>query len=285
MPTLVIGATGKTGRRITSRLAARGHRVRAGSRVPAPAQDGVEPIHFDWYDPATYGPALDGADRVHVIPPAGRLDHPPRVAAFFDAARASGVERVVLMTARGVDASDAIPLRQNELALQASRLEHTILRPSWFMQNFSEGAFAPDAGGVVAAPAADGETPFVDAEDIADVAVAALTEDGHAGQVYELSGPEALTWAQAVEILAAQARRPLAFVDVDPEAWVAGAARAGLPADYAGMLAQLFAAVRAGVEAPLSDGVQRALGRAPGSFAAFAAREAASLRTAAAAAA
>jgi len=280
MPILVIGATGKTGRRITSRLTASGHPVRAASRTPAAAQDGLEPVHCDWYDPSTYGPALAGIDRVHLIPPAGRLDHPPQVAALLAAARDAGVERVVLMTARGVDASDEIPLRRNELDLRDSGLEHTILRPSWFMQNFTEGAFAPDPDGVVAAPAADGPTPFVDAEDIADVAVAALTQDGHAGQVYELSGPESLTWAQAVELLAVHAGRPLRFVDVDPDAWVAQAARVGLPADYAGMMAQLFAAVRAGWEAPLSDGVQRALGRAPRSLADFAAREAAILRQA-----
>lgn len=279
MPILVIGATGKTGSRISSRLAALGHEVRAASRT-APAQDGIVPVPFDVYDAATHRPALAGVTRVHLVPPAGRVDHAPHVAAFLEAARDAGVERVVLMTARGVDASDAIPLRQNELALQATGLPHTILRPSWFMQNFTEGAFAPDPDGVVAAPAADGPTTFVDAEDIADVAVAALTEDGHAGQVYELSGPEALTWAGAIEVLAAKAGRPLRFVDVPPDAWVAGAVRAGLPADYAGMMAGLFAGVRAGREARLLDGVERSLGRAPRSFAAFAAREAATLRQA-----
>ena len=280
MPILVIGATGKTGRRLTSRLTALGHQVRAGSRTPAAPADRLEPVHFDWYDHATHGPALAGVDRVHVIPPAGRLDHAPHVAVFLDVARDAGVERVVLMTARGVDVSDEIPLRQNELALAASGLEHTILRPSWFMQNFSEGAFAPDPAGIVAAPAGDGPTPFVDAEDIADVAVAALTGAGHAGEVYELSGPEALTWAQALELLAVHAGRPLTFVDVEPDAWVAGAAGAGLPADYAGMMAMLFAAVRDGREAALSDGIQRALGRGPRSVAEFAAREAAVLRQA-----
>ncbi|CAA9484276.1 MAG: hypothetical protein AVDCRST_MAG13-1351 [uncultured Solirubrobacteraceae bacterium] len=283
MPTLVLGATGKTGRRITARLSAAGHAVRAGARTPGPALPHVEPVHFDWYDAATYGPALDGVETVHVIPPAGRLDHAPHVAAFLEAARAAQVERVVLMTARGVDVSDEIPLRQNELALQATGLPHTIVRPSWFMQNFTEGAFVPGADGVVAAPAGDGPTPFVDAEDIADVAVAALTGDGHAGEVYELSGPEALTWAQAAEVLGARAGRPVRFVDADPDAWVAGAAGAGLPADYAGMMAQLFGAIRAGYEAPLSDGVRRALGREPRSLAAFAEREAALLRQAPAA--
>jgi uncharacterized protein YbjT (DUF2867 family) len=278
MPILVIGATGKTGRRITARLSALGRPVRAGARTPGAPLPHVEPVRFDWYDASTYRPALEGVDRVHVIPPAGRLDHAPHVAAFLEEARAAQVERVVLMTARGVDVSDAIPLRQNELALQASGLAHTILRPSWFMQNFTEGAFAPGADGVIAAPAGNGPTPFVDAEDIADAAVAALTGDGHAGEVYELSGPEALTWAQAADVLGSQAGRPLTFVDADPDAWVAGAASAGLPTDYAGMMAQLFGAVRAGHEARLSDGIRRALGREPRSLADFAAREAALLR-------
>ncbi len=280
MPILVIGASGKTGRRITARLSAAGHQVRAGARTPGDVLPSVEPVRFDWYDAATHGPALDGVDRVHVIPPAGRVDHAPHVAAFLAAARGAGVRRVVLMTARGVHASDEIPLRQNELALLASGLEHTILRPSWFMQNFTEGAFAPDGDGIIAAPAGDGPTAFVDAEDIADVAVAALTEDGHAGEIYELSGPEAPTWAQAAAVLGEHAGRPLRFVDVEPGSWIAQAAEAGLPADYAGMMAQLFAGVRAGWDAHLSDGVQRALGREPRLLSEFAASEDALLRKA-----
>jgi uncharacterized protein YbjT (DUF2867 family) len=283
MPILVIGATGKTGRRITSRLAAAGHDVRAASRTPDAPAAHVEPVHFDWYDGTTHAPALEGVDRVHVIPPAGRVDHAPHVAAFLDAAKAAGVQRVVLMTARGVEVSDGIPLRQNELALEATGLEHTLIRPGWFMQNFVEGAFAPDADGVIAAPSGDGPTSFVDAEDIADVAVAALTQDGHAGETYELSGPAALTWTQVAEELSRHAGRPLRFADLDPEVWQAGATRVGLPADYAGMMVQLFAGVRSGWEARLSDGVQRALGRPASSFHAFAAREAAALRQAPAA--
>jgi len=285
MPIVVIGATGKTGRRITQRLSAGGHEVRAGARTPGEALDRVEPVHFDWYDPATHAPALAGVDRVHVIPPAGRVDHAPHVAAFLDAARDAGVQRVVLMTARGVHVSDEIPLRQNELALVASGLQHTIVRPGWFMQNFSEGTFAPDADGVIAAPAGDAPTAFVDAEDIADVAVAALTQDGHASEVYELSGPAALRWTEAVELLAGHAGRTVRYVEADPDAWMAGAVSAGLSEGYAGMMGQLFAGVRAGGDAHLSDGVRRALGREPRSFADFAAREAAALRQAPAAAA
>ena len=266
MPILVIGATGKTGRRITQRLSAGGHEVRAGARTPGEALDRVEPVHFDWYDPATHAPALAGVDRVHVIPPAGRVDHAPHVAAFLDAARDAGVQRVVLMTARGVHVSDEIPLRQNELALVASGLQHTIVRPGWFMQNFSEGTFAPDADGVIAAPAGDAPTAFVDAEDIADVAVAALTDPRHAGREYELTGPRLLTFDDVAAELSRATGRDVVHVPVTTAAYAAALRDLGLPGEFA----DLFEGVLDGRNAHLSDGVARALGREPRDFADYA---------------
>jgi uncharacterized protein YbjT (DUF2867 family) len=281
---LVLGATGKTGRRVTTKLAAQGHRVRAAARTPGPAAPGVTPVHFAWEDPATHREALAFADAVYVIPPAFRLDHPPLIRAFAERAVAAGVTRLVLLSARGADADEASPLFQAEQAVRDAGAEWTVVRPSWFAQNFTEGFLVP-RDGVIAAPAGDGPTPFVDAQDIADVVAAALTGDGHAGQVYELSGPEALTWAQAADTLAQASGRPVRYADAEPGAWVREAVAGGAPAAYMELLAMLFGAIRDGHEAPLSDGVQRALGRPATSFAAFAEREAGVLRDAEAAAA
>jgi uncharacterized protein YbjT (DUF2867 family) len=266
---LVLGGTGKTGRRLTQRLRSAGQTARPASRHGD--------VPFDWDDPATHDVALAGAEAVYVVPPALRLDHAPLVAAFLARARALGVRRAVFLSARGVDqAGPGNPLFDAEQALRASGLAWTVLRPSWFMQNFTEGFFAPGiaAEGVVVAPAGDGPTPFVDAEDIAAVAAAALTEDGHAGEVYELSGPEALTHAEAAAIVGEVLGRDVRYVDADPAVWEATLVEQGhLPADYAAMLGSLFAIVREGWEVRLSDGVQRALGREPGGFRAFAERE------------
>jgi len=274
---LVLGATGKTGRRLVAALTAAGHTVRAAARTPGPAAPGVTPVAFDWDDPSTHDAALTGVDGVYVIPPAFRLDHPPLVAALLERAAGAGVRRAVLLSARGADADPDGPLARAEAALRDSGLAWTVLRPSWFAQNFTEGAFRP-AGGAVVAPAGEGRVPFIDAQDIADVAAAALAGDGHAGEVYELSGPRALTWAGAAAVLGEHAGRPIAYVDADPAEWQRGAEAAGVPADYAALFGTLFGAIRAGHEAPLSDGVERALGRPATAFEAWAAREATALR-------
>jgi uncharacterized protein YbjT (DUF2867 family) len=273
---LVLGATGKTGRRVVTALTAAGHTVRAAARTPGPAAPGVTPVVFDWDDRSTHDAALAGAGGVYVIPPALRLDHPPLIAAFLDRAKAAGVERAVLLSARGADADPSAPLALAEAAVRDSGLAWTVLRPTWFAQNFTEGAFRPD--GALVAPAAGGAVPFIDAQDIAAVAAAALTGDGHAGQTYELSSDRALTWAQAAAVLAEHAGRPIGYVDADPAEWQRGAEAAGIPADYAALFGILFGVIRAGHEAPVSDGVERALGRPPTSFEAWAAREAGALR-------
>jgi uncharacterized protein YbjT (DUF2867 family) len=274
---LVLAGTGKTGRRVAAQLAAAGHGARAAARRPArDAPEGVTPMRFDWDDPATHDAALRGAEALYLVPPALRLDHPPLVRALLGRARAAGVRRVVLLSARGVErAPEEAALRAAELAVAASGLDWTVLRPTWFAQNFTEDFLRPGEDGVVAVPAGEGATPFVDCEDVAAVAVAALTEDGHAGEAYELTGPEALTWRRAVELLGAALGRELRYVDADPAEWERGVVAAGLPAAYAAGLGALFAAIRAGAEAGTGDGVPRALGREATALEAVLAREAA----------
>jgi uncharacterized protein YbjT (DUF2867 family) len=257
--TLVIGGTGKTGRRVVQRLRERGLPVRSASRASEPP--------FDWEDPATWGPALRGASSAYVsfFPDLAVPGAPEAIAALARQALGLGVRRLVLLSGRGeVDAQRA------EQALQASGADWTIVRCSWFDQNFSEGyLLEPVLAGEVALPVGDVPEPFVDADDVADVAVAALTEDGHAGQVYELTGPRLLTFAEAVEEIGRAIGRDLRFIPVAIDDYEAGLAAHGVPADVAGLLRYLFTEVLDGRNAALADGVQRALGREPRDFARY----------------
>jgi uncharacterized protein YbjT (DUF2867 family) len=196
--TLVLGGTDKTGRRVAERLAARGLPTRVGSRSGE--------VPFDWGDEATWAPALRDVGAVYVsyyqdLAVPGAVE---AVRSFAALAMQQGVRRLVLLSGRGEEEA-----QRAERAVQEVSAEWTILRSSFFSQNFSESFFLePILGGEVALPAGDVPEPFVDAEDIADVAVAALTEDGHAGELYELTGPRLLTFAEAVgEISRATGRK------------------------------------------------------------------------------
>lgn len=259
-PVLVIGATGKTGRRVTRRLAAHDIPVRAGSRSAVP--------RFDWEDPTTWKPAVAGA-RAMSIAYAPDLAVPGAADAVSELARlavAEGITRIVLLSGRGEPAAQAA-----EQAVQAVAPTATIVRCSWFAQNFSED-YLLDAvlDGEVALPAGHIPEPFVDADDIADVTAAALQDDRHAGQVYELTGPRALTFAQAVGEIAAAAGREIAYVPISLDDFAAGARAQGVPEPVVEMLAYLFGEVLDGRNTPVADGVQRALGRPARDFSAYA---------------
>ena len=270
---LILGGTGKTGRRLTHDLSARGATVRVASRHPS-GDGGTRHVRFDWDDESTHDAALAGAGAVYVIPPAFVVDHVAATTRFLDRAASSGVERVVFLSARGVDADDAIPLRRVELALLAEpALRGTVIRPTWFAQNFTEGVFAPGvSSGVLAAPAGAGRVPFVDAGDIAAVAAALLVDhDAFVGEALDLSGSTAYGFAEAADVLAGALGHDVAYVDVAPPDFVAGAVAAGVPADYAGMLGALFEVVRNGWDEHESDGIDRVLGRPGRSLAEWAA--------------
>ena len=272
---LVLGGTGKTGARLTRQLVAAGASARPGARTPSAPSPGTQPVRFDWDDDGTWAAALDGVTGVYLVPPALRMDHPPLLARLAEQALAAGAQRLVLLSARGVDAGPGNPLVSAERAVAAvAGRRLTVVRPSWFMQNFTESFFAEGvASGALVAPAGDGAAPFVDADDIAAVAAAALLHDGHGGRTYELSGPEALTFPEAATILSTHVGHPVRHVDLPVAEWVAGAEANGLPAAYAGMLGGLFDVIRDGHEARLSTGVQDALGRPATRFADWAQRE------------
>ena len=272
---LVLGGTGKTGRRLAGLLRDAGVDVRTAARSGAD-------VAFDWADPATHAPALAGIDRLYLVPPALRLDFADAALGLVDRARAAGVRHVTYLSARGVEqAPDDVAMRAVELALVADdRLTHTILRPAFFMQNFTEGAFA-DAlrTGVLALPAGDGTEAFIDVGDVAAVAAATLrTPSDHAGAQYELTGPEAMTHAQVAAQLTAHGH-PVTYRPVPVEDWAAGVTAAGLPADYAGFLAGLLAGIGEGRGARATDAVSSVLGRAPVRLSAMLDRELASGRS------
>ncbi len=266
-PVLVLGANGKTGRRVRQRLEAAGVPVRAGSRSGSPP--------FDWDDAATWGPVLAGARSAYVtfqpdvaIP--GALD---TVTAFFAAARDHGVKRLVLLSGRGEEEA-----AEAEAALKASGADWTVLSAAWFFQNFSEDFYLePIRAGHVALPvAAAAPEPFVDAEDIADVAFAALTEPGHSGKTYEITGPRAMTFADAFAEISAATGLPLRLETVSPGDYAAGLQAAGLPQPMVDLIVYLFTHLLDGRNSRPADGVRQALGREPRDFADYVKRTAAS---------
>jgi uncharacterized protein YbjT (DUF2867 family) len=255
-PTLVISSTGKTGRRVAERLEARGVPTRSGSRSADPP--------FDWEDQATWAPVLDGAGAAYVsyYPDIAMPGAVEAITAFAATALEQDVRRIVLLSGRGEEEA-----QRAERALRESGADWTIVRCSWFSQNFSEGFFADAvAAGDVVLPETAVPEPFVDVDDIADVAAKALLEDGHDGQVYELTGPRLLTFEEAVGEIAAASGREIRYVPVSIDEFAVGAREQGLPDDVVEFLTYLFGEVLDGRNASLTDGVQRALGREPRDF-------------------
>jgi uncharacterized protein YbjT (DUF2867 family) len=266
--TLVIGGTGKTGRRVAERLAARGLPARVGSRSGEPP--------FDWEDETTWAPALRDVGSVYVsyYPDLAIPGAVEAVRSFAELAVQNGIRRLVLLSGRGEEEAQRAERALQEVGQQAGT-EWTIVRCAWFSQNFDENyLLEPILGGEVVLPAGDVPEPFVDADDIADVAVAALTEEGHAGEIYELTGPRLLTFAEAINEISRAAGREIRFVPVSVEEYESELAEQDVPPEFLSFLTYLFGKVLDGRNAHLADGVQRALGREAKDFSDYA-REAA----------
>jgi uncharacterized protein YbjT (DUF2867 family) len=258
-PTLVLGGTGKIGRRVGERLSARGLPIRIGSRAGEP--------RFDWDDRSTWAPVLEGVGSAYVshywdVMP-GAAD---TLGSFADLAVESGVPRLVLLSGRGEE--EAVRGAQ---AVRDSGAELTVLHSTWFAQNFSEDYWREGVqAGELALPAGATPEPFVDANDIADVAVAALTDNRHIGEVYELTGPRLLTFADAVREISRAVGREIRYLPISLEQFAAAAAEQGVPSEVVEGLTFIFDEVLDGRNARLADGVQRALGREPRDFSDFA---------------
>ncbi|CDR10237.1 NAD(P)H-binding protein [Streptomyces iranensis] len=268
--TLVLGATGKTGRRVAARLRLGGTPVRAASRSSR--------IRFDWSDPGSWDAALRDIAVAYVVAP--RVPGP--VHEFVARSEAAGVRRLVLLSGRGADtwgdSTFGLDMRSAEDAVRGSALEWTVLRSSNFAQNFDEDVFhAPLVAGELALPAGAVPEPFIDVEDVADAAAAVLTEPGrHAGRVYELTGPRALTFGEAVELISRASGRPLTYRQVSPAEYAAALVEEGVSEDDAHHVAEMFVLMERGLLAGTTDDLATVLGRAPRSFEDYVVRAAAS---------
>ncbi|MFI9206091.1 NmrA family NAD(P)-binding protein [Streptomyces sp. NPDC053048] len=271
--TLVIGVTGTTGSRTAARLTAAGHRVKAASRHATPVP-GAEPVAFDWYEPATHAAALEGADRVYLVPPLGDFDPAAVMLPFLERARTVGVHRAVLLS------SSAIPeggpaVGTVHQAMPDLFAQWAVLRPSWFMQNFT-GTHAHARSireeGVILTATASGRVGFVDAEDIAAVAVHALTDEHAPNTDLVLTGPETLSYNDIATIITEVTGRPVVHRPL-PYEQMRDRLAAQLPMEFAELLAGMDRAVAEGAEDRTTDTVQHITGRPPHSFRAVAERE------------
>ncbi|POX37495.1 ergot alkaloid biosynthesis protein [Streptomyces sp. Ru73] len=271
--TLVIGATGTTGSRTAAQLSAAGHRVRAASRRGTPVP-GAEPVRFDWYDPATHGAALAGADRLYLVPPVGDPDPAAVMLPFLRQARAAGVRRAVLLSSSAIpEGGPAVGAVHRELPGLFE--EWAVLRPSWFMQNFLGRHVHADGireHGTLLSATGNGRVGFVDAEDIAAVAVRALTDERAPGTDLILTGPEALRYDDIAAIMTEVSGRPVVHRSLTHDELRAHLAKE-LPAEFAALLADLDRAIAGGAEDRTTDTVRRVTGRPPHGFRSVAERE------------
>ena len=258
-PILVIGATGKTGSRVAAKLETKGMTVRRGARRSE--------TPFDWEDKSTWKSILTGVSKAYVtyFPDLAFPGAIEKLEAFTQMALDTGLQHIVLLSGRGEHFAS-----MGEEVVRNSGIGFTIVRSAWFAQNFSEGYLRdPILGGVLPMPGGDIEEPIIDIDDIADVVVAALTEDGHLGERYEVTGPRLMTFAQMAEVLTKTLGRPIQHVPITFEDFHANVAASG-----GEFVADVFTSIARetldGRNAHIADGVNRALGRKPRDFAEFA---------------
>lgn len=254
---LVIGGTGKTGRRVVERLTKQEHHVTVGSRKGTPA--------FDWEDHSTFAPALKGMNRAYIVyyPDLAVPGAKEAISALTEAAVKAGLEKVVLLSGKGETEAEAC-----EKIVANSGLNYTLVRASWFNQNFSEGPFLDFVlAGQVALPMPEAEIPFVDVDDIADVVTKVLVDDSYNGETITVTGPEKLTFEQAVKILAQGIGREIQYIPISIEEFKDGMKAAGLPDSYVWLFGYLFKEVLGNPHnQEISHDVEKVLGRRATSF-------------------
>jgi len=250
-PILIIGKNGKTGSRVNQRLQALGYATRPVSRSTRPA--------FDWENPATWRSAIEGTATAYVTyqPDLAVPGAESTIKAFVQVAAHAGLKHIVLLSGRGEKGAE----RAEEI-LKASGLSWNIVRASWFCQNFSESFMLEGIlAGELVLPAGDTVEPFIDADDIADVAVAALTEPGHRNKLFEVTGPRAMTFAQCIQEMSDALGRSLKFTTVPIDAYINALSEQGVPEDLQWLLRELFTVVFDGRNCHVMPGVEAVLGR------------------------
>ena len=254
---LVIGGTGKTGRKVAQKLIELGHNVRIGSRLATPA--------FNWDNSETWTEAMQGIDKVYItfqpdLAVPGALD---AIEELTKKAKKCNVKKLVLLSGKGE--------REAELCEQViihSGLDYTIVRASWFNQNFNESFLLdPIIEGFVALPQAEVKTPFVDTDDIADVAVEALLHEKHNGKIYQLTGSKAITFKEAIEEIAKASNRNIIFTPIDLSIYVENLKQQGIPSDFVWLIEYLFSEVLGNPNnSEITNDIELVLGRKPINF-------------------
>ncbi|EKO3372109.1 SDR family oxidoreductase [Vibrio fluvialis] len=273
---LVLGASGHVGQPLVAELLAKGEQVKAASRS-GQAFGAAEGVVFDFADPTTFDAAFDGVDRAYVMLPGGYVESKALLEPVIQAAAERNV-KVVFQSVLGVDADDSIPYRQVEIALENSGVPYVILRPNWFADNFHTYWKAGIDQGVIGVPAGEGKSSFIDVRDIASSAAAALTTNRFDNQAFNLTGPEALSYAQAAQKISAALGKPVAYQAMEEGAFCDLLKSVGVPADYAEFLTSIFYPVREGWTAGVSDAVVTLTGKAPRSLDEYIADHLAELR-------
>lgn len=274
---LVTGASGTVGRHVVAELVRLGQRIRALSRKPSfdlqPAC--LEVARFDYADPTTFEPALRDVDRLFLLAPTGYVDSNRFTAAFLELAL-SRVDKVVVISVQGADAGFASSHHALEQRIERSGVPFVILRPTWFADNFHT-FWLPGIvrDGIIPLPAAESRSAFVDARDVASCAVRALTTPDHDGRRFVLTGPTALTYGEAANVLSSASGRVIRYVDVAEEVFERDVVQAGMPPDYAKLIVGLLRLVRNGVTSEITAAVRGLTGEAPRSFEQYAAHYAA----------
>ncbi len=250
-PILIIGKNGKTGRRVNERLQALGFTTRPVSRSATPS--------FDWDKQETWQPAIEGVDSAYVTyqPDLAVPNAEPAIREFVRIAREAGLKHIVLLSGRGEEGA-----QRAEEVVKSSGISWNIVRASWFCQNFSESFMLEGIlSGELVLPAGDTLEPFVDADDIADVAVAALTEPGHRNKVFEVTGPRALTFAQCIRGISEALGRPVKYTGVPVDVYIDALREQGVPEEMRWLLHELFTVVFDGRNSKVMFGVEEAIGR------------------------
>jgi uncharacterized protein YbjT (DUF2867 family) len=270
---LVTGATGVVGGEVLKHLRAAGVAARATTRHArsTPAKSDIEWVRYEVGDTGAEHRALEGVERAFLMAPTGPADQYAVLSPWIRAAQNSGVSRIVLMTAQGVDADDRIPFRKAELELIDAGIGYAIVRPAWFMQNFH--TFWGDAirrEGVLALPAGDGEIVFVDTRDVGEVAATLLLSESPGNRAVDVTGPSACNHAEAAAILSAAIGRPIRYEDVAPESCLRSLLASGMPREYARLVLDMFAEIRGGAATQVTHAVEEITGRRPRDLAAYA---------------
>jgi uncharacterized protein YbjT (DUF2867 family) len=272
---LVTGATGPVGSEVIRLLTEAGAEVKAGTRRPdratGLAEQGVEVVELDYYEPATFDAAVEWADRVFLQPPPFAPDAYEMLVPLLDWAVQARTGHVVTMSAMGMEVRDDLPIRRLEKHVEASGVDYTILRPNFFMQNFGQGFLGDRVrdSGQFAMPVEDARVSIVDGRDVAAVAAACLTTNDHFGRAYTLTGPGALTHSEIAQAIAGATGRSITFEPATDEEMLQWLTGAGWRPDVAGVVIALYQSVRAGVRADVTGDVEAVLGRSPTAFGDF----------------